>query len=97
MLALCLVSVPGACEALRDFTVILSFLSISTVMTCYGAALALPTVGMSITLGAIKGAVTMKMMSSTSITSIKGTMLMSLMVRRRMLRGMDEDMGPVSL
>ena len=33
-------------------------------------------------LGAISGAVTMKMISSTSITSMKGTMLISLMVRR---------------
>jgi hypothetical protein len=39
----------------------------------------------------------MKMMSSTNITSIKGTILISLMVRRRMLRGVDEDMGLASL
>src|SRR6185312_3321238 len=33
-------------------------------------------------LGAISGAVTMKMINSTSITSMNGTMLISLMVRR---------------
>src|ERR1035437_487853 len=33
-------------------------------------------------LGVMRGAVTMKMISSTSITSMKGTMLISLMVRR---------------
>jgi hypothetical protein len=43
---------------------------------------ALPTLGKSITLGVIMGAVTMKMMSNTNITSMKGTMLISLMVRR---------------
>jgi hypothetical protein len=37
------------------------------------------------------------MMSSTNITSMKGTMLMSLMVRRRMLRGVEEDMSLASL
>jgi hypothetical protein len=52
---------------------------------------------MSITLGAIKGAVTIKMMSSTSITSMKGTILMSLMLRRRVLREEAEDMGWPSL
>ena len=46
---------------------------------CLGA---LPTLGKSIMLGAISGAVTMKMIRSTSITSMKGTMLISLMVRR---------------
>jgi hypothetical protein len=43
---------------------------------------ALPTLGRSIMLGAISGAVTMKMISSTSMTSMNGTMLISLMVRR---------------
>jgi hypothetical protein len=33
-------------------------------------------------LGVIMGAVTMKIISSTNITSMKGTMLISLMVRR---------------
>jgi hypothetical protein len=42
----------------------------------------LPTLGKSTTLGEIMGAVTMKMMSNTNITSMKGTMLISLMVRR---------------
>jgi hypothetical protein len=37
-------------------------------------------------LGVIMGAVTMKMISSTSITSMKGTMLISEMVRRPRLR-----------
>jgi hypothetical protein len=45
------------------------------------ASRCLPTLGRSITLG-VSGAVTMKMISSTSITSMKGTMLISLMVRR---------------
>src|SRR5665647_2238922 len=47
-----------------------------------GCFAALPTLGKLIMLGEIKGAVTMKMISSTSITSMKGTMLISLMVRR---------------
>jgi hypothetical protein len=34
------------------------------------------------TLVEIKGAVTMKMINSTSMTSIKGTILISFMVRR---------------
>jgi hypothetical protein len=38
--------------------------------------------GKSMTLGEINGAVTMKMINKTSITSMKGTMLISLMVRR---------------
>src|SRR5262245_38185818 len=40
-------------------------------------ALALPTVGRSITEGVMSGAVTMKMTSSTSITSMYGTTLIS--------------------
>jgi hypothetical protein len=43
---------------------------------------ALPTLGKSTMLGVIMGAVTMKIINNTSITSMKGTMLISLMVRR---------------
>src|SRR5206468_2129472 len=43
---------------------------------------ALPTLGRSIMLGVISGAVTMKMISRTSITSMNGTMLISFIVRR---------------
>jgi hypothetical protein len=43
----------------------------------------LPTVGTSIMPVVISGAVTMKMISSTSITSMNGTMLISFIVRRR--------------
>jgi hypothetical protein len=50
-------------------------------MTWSGALAALPTLGTSITLVEIKGAVTMKMIKSTSMTSMKGTMLISFMVR----------------
>src|SRR3954469_5268967 len=49
-------------------------------------ALALPTVGRSITEGVMSGAVTMKMTSSTSITSMYGTTLISCIgprLRRR--------------
>src|SRR6186713_2087742 len=46
-------------------------------------ALALSTVGRSITAGVTSGAVTMKITSSTSITSTYGTMLMSCIVPRR--------------
>ena len=44
---------------------------------------ALPTLGRSTTPVVISGAVTMKMISSTSMTSMNGTMLISLIVRRR--------------
>ena len=47
-----------------------------------GCAAALPTFGRAIMLGVMSGAVTMKIISSTSITSMKGTILISLMVRR---------------
>ncbi|MNT84299.1 hypothetical protein D3C72_2242950 [compost metagenome] len=53
-----------------------------TCATTLGMFLPLPTLGTSITPGVNMGAVTMKMMSSTSITSMNGTMLISLMVRR---------------
>ena len=52
-----------------------------------GRCLALPTLGRSITPVVISGAVTMKMISSTSITSMNGTMLISFIVRRRRGRG----------
>src|SRR4029077_2893636 len=52
-----------------------------------GCLLALSTVGRLITLGVISGAVTMKMISSTSMTSMKGTMLISFIVRRPRPRG----------
>src|SRR4051812_46445031 len=59
-----------------------SSLRICTWITWSGALAALPTLGRSIMLGAISGAVTMKMISSTSMTSMNGTMLISLIVRR---------------
>ena len=55
-------------------------------MTWSGRCLALPTLGRSTTPVVISGAVTMKMISSTSITSMNGTMLISLIERRRLLR-----------
>ena len=62
-------------------------------MTLSGCLAALPTLGRSTTLGVIMGAVTMKMMSSTSITSMKGTMLISEMVRRPRPRDETAGMG----
>jgi hypothetical protein len=59
-----------------------SSLRITISITCLGGCRPLPTLGRSIMLGAMSGAVAMKMISSTSITSMKGTMLISLMVRR---------------
>src|SRR4051812_33215066 len=53
-------------------------------ITDTGRCLALPTEGRSTTPVVISGAVTMKMISSTSITSMNGTMLISLIVRRRL-------------
>src|SRR5690606_22180229 len=54
----------------------------------------LPTEGTFTELGVSIGAVTMKMMSSTSITSMNGTMLISFMERRRVpLREARADMG----
>jgi hypothetical protein len=44
---------------------------------------ALPTLGRSTTPAVMSGAVTMKMINSTSMTSMNGTMLISLIVRRR--------------
>src|SRR6195952_667028 len=54
-----------------------------TSMTDGGRCLALPIEGRSTTPVVISGAVTMKMISSTSMTSMNGTMLISLIVRRR--------------
>jgi hypothetical protein len=50
-------------------------------------------------LGLIMGAVAMKMMSNTSITSMKGTMLISLMVRlaRPRVDTDDTDCGSLSM
>src|SRR5574337_655774 len=48
-----------------------------------GRLVPLPTEGRFTELGVSMGAVTMKMMSSTSITSMNGTMLISFMERRR--------------
>jgi hypothetical protein len=45
----------------------------------------------------MSGAVTMKMIKSTSITSMKGTMLISLMVRRPRPRWVTDAMGQLSL
>src|SRR6218665_1830622 len=66
-------------------TLSLSFSSLPTTtwITCSGCALLRPTLGRSTTPVVISGALTMKMISSTSITSMKGTMFISLMVRRR--------------
>ena len=56
-------------------------------MTCGSVRCrALPTLGRSTVPVVMSGAVTMKMISSTSITSMNGTMLISLMVRRRLPR-----------
>ncbi len=52
-------------------------------MTCSGRCWHLPTLGRSTTPVVISGAVTMKMISSTSITSMNGTMLISFIERRR--------------
>src|SRR5574343_1501233 len=49
-----------------------------------GGLAPLPTLGTSTTPGVSMGAVTMKMMSNTSITSMKGTMLISFIERRRL-------------
>src|SRR3989344_1194087 len=57
--------------------------SSTTSTTFSGACLALPMLGRSTTPDGSRGALTMKMISSTSITSMKGTMLISLRVRRR--------------
>src|SRR5262249_46195292 len=57
----------------------------TTSITCSGRCLLLPTEGRSTSPVVMSGALTMKMMSSTSITSMNGTMLISLIVRRRPL------------
>src|SRR6185436_11533954 len=59
-----------------------SALTNTSIGTSFGA-LALSTVGRSMTAGVTSGAVTMKITSSTSITSTYGTMLMSCIVPRR--------------
>ena len=59
-----------------------SFLPRMIWMTTSGCLAALPMLGKSIMLGLIKGAVTMKIIKSTSITSMNGTILGSLIVRR---------------
>ena len=58
----------------------------------------MPTLGTSIRLGDNRGAVTMKMMSSTNMTSMNGTMLMSLIVRleRRWFRDAAMVAPPIS-
>ena len=53
-----------------------------TSITRSGCCLLLPTDGRSTRPVVISGALTMKMISSTSITSMNGTMLISLIVRR---------------
>src|SRR3954462_6127555 len=65
-----------------SFSCSLSSLATSTSITWSGLRAALPTLGRSIRLGVISGAVTMKLISSTSITSMNGTMLISFIVRR---------------
>src|ERR1700754_561090 len=57
---------------------------------------ALPTVGRLMMEGDTSGAVTMKMTSSTSITSIYGTTLMAAIARRELPR-MLERMGPLAI
>src|SRR5688572_595044 len=65
-----------------------SALTNTSIGTTFGA-LALSTVGRSMTEGVTSGAVTMKITSSTSITSTYGTTLMSCIVpRRRVTAGM---------
>src|SRR5260221_6043381 len=59
-----------------------SALTNTSMGTSFGA-LALSTVGRSMTAGVTRGAVTMKITSSTSMTSTYGTMLISLIVPRR--------------
>ncbi len=53
-----------------------------TSITDGGRCLALPIDGRSTTPVVISGALTMKMISSTSMTSMNGTMLISLIERR---------------
>src|SRR6476469_2992679 len=65
-----------------SFSCSLSSFATSTSITWSGLRAAVPTLGRSIRLGVISGAVTMKMISSTSMTSMNGTMLISLIVRR---------------
>src|SRR6185369_8551897 len=84
----CVTAATSASSGRRDvflsiFTSSASSLPMITWITWSGARDALATLGRSIMLGAISGAVTMKMINSTSITSMNGTMLISLMVRRR--------------
>src|SRR5574337_1863756 len=69
-------------DRFADLSSIDSSFSITIWITSGGRASGLPTLGSWIRLGEISGAVTMKMISSTSITSMNGTMLISLMVRR---------------
>src|SRR5690606_35251227 len=59
-----------------------SSLSMITCTKRSGWRWAWPTLGREIWLGVISGAVTMKMISSTSMTSMNGTMLISFIVRR---------------
>src|SRR5438128_5305940 len=61
-----------------------SFSSVPTMTstTLVGRCWLLPTVGRSTTPVVISGALTMKMISSTSMTSMNGTMLISLIERR---------------
>mmetsp|Transcript_53114 Transcript_53114/g.124167 ORF Transcript_53114/g.124167 Transcript_53114/m.124167 type:complete len:360 (-) Transcript_53114:2717-3796(-) len=74
-----------------------------TWMTCSGCWRLLPTLGRSTRPVVISGALTMKMMSSTSITSMNGTMLISFIVRRRrplprlMVAAMSVHLGGVAL
>ena len=72
---------PAYCAAWSRSQIVLSLRSVTS-SGCTGAVSLLPTDGSSISPGLISGAVTMKITSSTSITSMYGTTLIWLMALR---------------